>query len=68
METKKDYKNQLTRTLLYAAISATIFISIFSGIISETEMSILPGVIADFSTPACLAVGRLPEKYLEDGS
>lgn len=46
METKNYYKNQLTRTLLYAAISATIFISIFAGIMSETEMSIWPGVIA----------------------
>ena len=46
METKNYYKNQLTKTLLYAAISATIFVSIFAGIMSETEMSILPGVIA----------------------
>ena len=28
METKNYYKNQLTKTLLYAAISATIFVSV----------------------------------------
>lgn len=46
METKTYYKNQLTKTLLYAAISATIFISIFAGIMSNAEMSVWPGVIA----------------------
>lgn len=46
MEVKNYYKNQLTKALLYAAISATIFISVFAGIMRETEMSIWPGVIA----------------------
>lgn len=46
METKNYYKNQLTKTLLYAAISATIFVSIFAGIMREAQMSIGPGVVA----------------------
>ena len=32
METKNYYKNQLTKALLYTAISATIFVSIFAGL------------------------------------
>lgn len=46
MKTKKHYKNQLSKTLLYATISSVVFILIFVGIMNKSETSIWPGVIA----------------------
>ena len=46
MENTQYYKNQLNKTLVYAAISFVVFTSIFSGMMSNTGVSIMPGVLA----------------------
>ena len=46
MENTQYYKNQLNKTLLYAGISFVVFTSIFSGMMSESGASIMPGVLA----------------------
>lgn len=47
MHTEKDYyKKQLKKTLIHAVIAFFIFTSIFIGMMSESEQSILPAIFA----------------------
>ena len=47
MYTEKEfYKKQLSKTLIHAAISFAIFTSIFAGMMSESEQSVLPAILA----------------------
>lgn len=47
MYTEKEfYKKQLSKTLIHAAISFAIFTSIFAGMMSESEQSMLPAILA----------------------
>ena len=46
MENTQYYKNQLSKTLIYAVISFAIFTSIFVGIMGNSGASIIPAVLA----------------------
>lgn len=46
MYTEKEfYKKQLKKTLIHAAISFFVFTSIFAGMMSESEQSVLPAIL-----------------------
>lgn len=46
MENNQYYKTQLKKTLVYAAISFVVFTSIFTGMMSMSGVSIMPGLLA----------------------
>ena len=46
MENTQYYKNQLSKTLIYAVISFAIFTSIFVSMMGNTGASIIPGLLA----------------------
>ena len=47
MYTEREfYKKQLKKTLIHAAIAFFVFTSIFAGMMSESEQSILPAILA----------------------